>query len=221
MRNIKIAITDDHALFRKSLSTLLSNYKDLEVVMEAENGPELLHKMKYEKVDVILLDIQMPDMNGIEVCNKLHKKFPHSKILMLTFGAAHSEISKAIDNGAAGFFTKNSSPEELVRAIRNIHHGEFYFEKSLIALMKEVMTGKKTSGRFYPQVEISSREAEIIKLYAEENNGKQIAEMLNISIRTVESHKKNLMEKTNSKNFIGVIIYALENDLISLNGLKS
>lgn len=218
---IKVAITDDHTMFRKGLASLIKGWKDVDLCIEASSGDELLQKISRKPVDVVLLDLQMPGMSGLETCEILRQRYPDLKILILTFLVSTSEILKAIKTGANGYFTKDSQPEELLKAIKNINDGGFYFENSLSEIMEDVILNNHHHSVIKPGVEISTRELEIIRLYANELTGKQIAEILEISVRTVESHKKNLMRKINSKNFIGVILFALENKLLSLKELKA
>ncbi len=217
---IKIAITDDHTLFRKGLASIINGWKDVELYMEASSGPELLWKLSQSPVDIVLLDLQMPDMNGFETCKILKKRYPDLKILILTFSINASEILKAIRLGADGYFTKDSSPLELLKAIKNIRKGGFHFEKSLSEIMEGIFLNKNGYPAIRLEIEISLRELEIIKLYALEYKVRQIAEILNISPRTVETHKKNLMKKTGAKNFIGVILFAFENKFLKFQDLK-
>lgn len=218
---IKIAITDDHTMFRKGISSLLKDREDMEVAFEAENGRELLHKLKENPVDLVLLDLQMPVLSGQETCFLLKEEFPDVKIIILTFSVSSQEITTAIKNGADGYYTKNSNPSELIKAIQNVHLGGFHIEKSLSLLMEDICVNSVSKPSNIPELEITSRELEIIKYHAQEYSGRQIAEMLNISPRTIESHKKNLMKKTDSRNFIGVILFVLENKILGFEDLKS
>lgn len=213
---IKVAIVDDHTLFRKGLLFLIKEWPGVEVCIEAESGIDLLEKISEHPVDVVLLDLHMPGMNGIKTCEILRDEYPNTKILILTYSVKKLDILNVMSYGADGYFTKGSNPDELFKAIQNIHNGGFHFEKSLYELIENIRLNKK-SLTARAKIDISRRELEIIKLYAKEYNGKQIADMLNISLRTVETHKKNLMAKTNSKNFIGVIIFSLETQTISLS----
>lgn len=217
---IKVAIADDHTMFRKGLSSIINGWKDVKLCVEASDGVELLHEIAQTPVDIVLLDLQMPGMSGLETCAILRKEYPDLKILILTFLAGTSEIIDAMKLGANGYFTKNSHPDELHKAITNLNDDGFYFEKSLSQLMESFDLNPNGHTNIKSQTDISKRELEIIKLYALEYTGKQIAENLGISIRTVESHKKNLMKKTDSKNFIGVILFALERNILSIQDLK-
>ena len=214
---IKIAIADDHELFRKSLCSLINGHEDFEVVIEAENGTELIKSLEEISVDLILLDLKMPFLNGWDACEIIKAKFPTIKIMILTFHVRYQEILLAIKKGADGYFSKSSSPKELVTSIRNIYEGGFHFEESLEDIIQDVLIVKENQSK----IDFSTRELEIIRLYACEYSGKEIAEKLGISLRTVESHKKNLMQKIGARNFIGVILFALEMKFLSWDELRA
>lgn len=217
---IKIAIADDHSLFRRGLISLLSEIKDFEISLEAENGMDLLENIEKNKVDIVLLDLQMPVLSGFETFKILKNKYPTIKVLILTFSQNSSELLSLVKGGADGYINKNSNPEELKVAITRICNGGFYFEESLSILFKENKSSQNLNVDLKTS-DISARELEIIKLYAAEYTGMQIAEILGISSRTVETHKKNLMRKLNSKNFIGVILFALETKLFNFKDIKN
>ncbi|HTO16218.1 MAG TPA: response regulator transcription factor [Edaphocola sp.] len=211
---IKIAIADDHALVRKSLSLLLSTTQDIRVVAEASNGLELLKVLKNTAVDIVLLDIQMPEMDGFETAKQLNKLFPKLKILVLTMLYDSDTINKVIEY-VDGFYTKNTNPEELENAILKLEKSGFYFEQSLAETISKL---EETSSfiKEIEKIELSSREKEIIILTAKELSNKEIADQLFISKRTVERHKENLRANLDTRNFTSVIMHALKYKLISL-----
>lgn len=215
---LRIAIADDHALFRKSLKLLIGSFENMEVVAGASNGIELLEKLKSVTADILLLDIQMPEMDGFETCTKINELYPDLKILVLTLISEEDTIKKIMDMGVNGYFTKNTDPHELEKAIWKLEDNGFYFEKSLTAIIENILTNQ-TKIESQTPVSITEREMEIIRLAVKEFSGKEIADKLGISLKTVEVHKRNLMEKTSAKNFIGVIMYALSNQLIFINEL--
>lgn len=217
---IRIAITDDHTMFRKGLVSLIGGWNDIELSFEASSGFELLQEISQKPVDVVLLDLEMPGMSGLQTCEILRNDYPDLKILILTFLVSPSEILRAIKIGANGYFTKDSHPHELRRAIKSINYDGFYYNHSLSKYVQNIVMNKHLYLSVNEKTEVTPRELEVIKLYAKGYNGKQIADLLNISLRTIESHKKNLMVKTNSKNFISVIVYAFLHNLISLSELK-
>lgn len=216
---LQIAIADDHALFRKSLKLLIGSFENMEVVAEASNGIELLEKLTTATADILLLDLQMPEMDGFETCNKINALYPNIKILILTLISEEDTIKKIMNMRVNGYFTKNTNPHELEKAIWELEDNGFYFEKSLTAVVENILKNQTKTESSVP-VSITDREMEIIRLVVKEFSGKEIADKLGISLKTVEVHKRNLMEKTNAKNFIGVITYALSNQLIFITELS-
>ncbi len=213
---LRIAITDDHTLIRKSLILLVGSFEDVEVVIEAGNGIELLEKLQTQTVDILLLDLQMPEMDGFETSSKINELYPDVKILVLTFRDEVDTIKKLIQLGVQGYFTKNTAPSELKNAIMKINDGGFYFEKSLTAIVQNILDDAPKTPKAKELLIFTDRELDIVRLTLKEYSGIQIANKLCISPKTVEKHKRNLMEKIGAKNFIGVITYALIHDFLSL-----
>ncbi len=219
---LRIAITDDHTLFRKSLSLLINSFDGMQVILEAQNGAELLDKLKHTKVDILLLDLQMPIMDGFETSKILQTAYPALKILVLTQLNEKDTISRVLKSGVQGFFTKNTDPTELQNAINKLNNNGFYFENSFASIIHGIAKEMEINNAPIPENKslFSAREREILRLTLKEYSGSSIGEMLNISPKTVEKHKANLMEKTGAQNFIGVITFALQNEIISLEDLK-
>lgn len=217
---LRIAITDDHTLFRKSLSLLVGSFENMQVVVEAANGKELLDKLESVQVDILLLDLQMPEMDGFETSLIINEKYPDIKILILTLQKEEDAIKKVMDQGVQGYFTKNTDPSELKNAIVKLSDGGFYFEKSLSDIMQNVLEDSAIIPKAPESIIFTEREMDIVRLTLKEYSGTQIAYELSISPKTVEKHKRNLMEKTDSKNFIGVIRCALLNEFITLDEVK-
>lgn len=221
MELIRVGIVDDHLLFRKSMTLLIDSYEGMKIVIDAENGRLFLNKLAHHSVDVVLLDIQMPVMDGYETCKQLLSRFPEVKILIVSQLSSRESIHKIMEIGAHGYFTKNSNPEQLELAIRSVHEEGFYFGIELGSVIKEAMLWEKKHPIKIttPRDLLSERELQIIKMICKEMKSKEIAEKLFINIRTVESHRKHIMDKTKAKNFIGVILYALKNQIISIDEL--
>lgn len=216
---IKVALVDDHQLFRKSLSQLLSSFEGIDVIYDTNDGLAFLKYAISEVIDVLLLDIQMPILDGYEVCKRLKLINPDVKILIVSQLTSKEAIHQIMECGANGFFTKNSSPELLEGAIRDVVEREYYFDVELGAVIREAILWEKKvqyNVDLTVQVALTSREIEIIKMACLEMSSKEIGDKLYISTRTVEKHRKRIMEKTNSKNFIGVVLYALKTNAISL-----
>lgn len=220
---IRIGLVDDHQLFRKSLTLLLSTFEGLEVVFDTDDGTILLEKLDGgEPIDVVLLDIQMPILDGFEICKLLKKNYPDVKILIVSQLTTKEAVHKIMDCGANGFFTKNSPPELLEQAIKGVINKDYYFDMELAAVVREAILWEKkvyTNFNFTQKVSLTSREVEIILMACKELSSIEIGDKLCISTRTVEKHRKRIMEKTESKNFIGVVLYALKSNAIHLDNI--
>lgn len=210
---IKIAIVDDHTLFRKSLKMLVSLMNNTSIVIEAENGKLLLEQLQTIEVDLILLDIQMPVMDGFKTCEIVKELYPTIKILVLSQLDDQDSIRRMVELGASGYFTKNSDPKELKNAIINMHTKGFHFESSLASLTKGLPINKNKLESNYKSP-ISERQKEIICLSARGLSSKEIAAELFISPRTVDEHKRNLIKFFNCPNFTSVILHTLKNNIL-------
>lgn len=216
---IRIALVDDHQLFRKSLSSLLESSDDFDIVYDTDDGLHFIDYVEATSIDVVLLDIQMPILNGYEVCKRLKMLHPEIKILIISQLTSKEVIHHVMECGANGFCSKNSSPEHLEIAIRKIMERDYYFDNELGSVIRDAILWDKKEGftlDSYESMSFTERETEIIKLACRELGTKQIADKLCLSTRTVENHKKNIMKKTHTKNFIGVILFALKINAISL-----
>jgi two-component system response regulator DegU len=218
---IRIAIVDDHQLFRKSLSLLISTFDSIHVAIEASNGKEFINALEETTVDLVLLDIQMPELDGYETCKILHELHPNIKILIVSQLTTKESIHKIMDLGAHGYFTKNSNPDQLEFAIKSLSDKGFYFGMELGEVLREAILWEKKAPKkaIDSTVFLSKRELEIIAMASHELNSAEIADRLCINIRTVETHRKRAMEKTHAKNFIGVILFALKHNYILLDDL--
>lgn len=212
--NIKVAIVDDHKLFRNSFELLLVQIPKVEVVCKCSNGLELLQVLETSVIEVIFLDIQMPEMDGYQTSAILSKNYPKIKIIVLTSFSDPYSVSRMLQYPIVGYLTKNTTIKQLRRAILTVNESGVYFDKQLKEIAKDligILVQKK--------VVISERELEIIKLSAKQYNGKEIADKLDISFRTVEKHKENLMLRLDTNNFIGVIMYAFLSHYINENDI--
>ncbi|MGK4567737.1 response regulator [Flavobacterium sp. 3HN19-14] len=219
---LRIGIVDDHKLFRKSLSLLINSFDGMEVVLDADNGKVFLEKLADTPIDIVLLDIQMPEMNGFETCKILHLQYPEILILIVSQLTSKESIHKIMEIGAHGYFTKNSDPNLLESAIRSLEEKGFFFEMEFGSVMREALRWQSDEipkGEDLPEMILSDRELQIIKMTAGELNSTEIGEILCITKRTVEGHKVRILEKTNSKNFIGVVLYALRHGILMIEEL--
>lgn len=213
---LRIGLVDDHRLFRKSLALLVDTIEGAEVVLQAGNGKELFEQLESVSLDLVLLDIQMPEMDGYETCKLLRKNYPDIKILIISQLTTKESIHKVMELGANGFYSKDAEPEKLEKAIKSIKEKEYFFDEDLAVVIREAILWEKRlpTNRLTAPISISHREMEVIRLACKELTSDEIADRLCINVRTVETHRKRIMEKTNTKNFIGVILYVLRNGLL-------
>lgn len=212
---IKIFLVDDHDMFRDGVKLLLSSDHVAEVVAEARNGKEFLDKVGQVNPDVVLMDISMPEMDGIEASRLAHEKYPQLKILALTMFGDEKYYYQMIQTGIKGFVLKSAGISELIKAISEVSKGENFFSGELLyKLIQNINSGKANGST---SEKLSSREIEVLKLIAEGLSNEDIAKELNISLATVKTHRSNLLSKTSSNNTASLIMYALKNKLIELN----
>ncbi len=214
---IKVIIADDHVLYRAGVKTALSTKKDIKVIAEADNGMHLLNLIKNIPVDVILLDIQMPIMDGIATLPEVKKISPHTKVIMLTMVDDNSMITKLMELGANSYLTKTSDSEIIYEAIKTCYEQEYYFNsltnKALLTNLKQ--RNVSTPEHLMPQeVNLSEKETTILRLMCEEKSTKEIADMVDLSPRTVEAIRDKLKVKTGSKSTAGLIMYAVKHKII-------
>jgi DNA-binding NarL/FixJ family response regulator len=206
----KIIIVDDHKLFRNGLRFILSEIEDVEIIGEASNGKEFLELLNFLKPDLVLMDISMPVMNGVEASREALEKYPNLKILVLSMFGEDAYYNTMIDIGVKGFILKDSDNAELKNAIQSIIHGNNYFSQDLLL---KLIRNKTTA----PSIKLSRRESEILTLICKGYSTNLISEQLHISHRTVERHRASLLSKTDSSNSISLVIYAIKNNLIKIN----
>ncbi len=211
---IKVIIVDDHTLFRNGLSLLLNSFDDIEVVAEASNGKEFIENLGKNDVDVILMDIDMPEMNGIDATKIAIDKYPELKIITLSMYGEGEYYYKMINAGVKGFLLKNSDINEVKKAIQVVADGSTYFsEEILYNIVKNIRSINVIESN--PD-DLSKREIEILVQICKGLSNKEIAELLNISKRTVDKHRENLLSKTHSKNTANLVMYAIKNKIIKV-----
>lgn len=213
-KTIKVAIADDHALFRAGVKTALSVKKDVELIAEADNGMQLLNLLKHIEPDVILLDIQMPIMDGIQTLPEIKKLRPDAKVIILSMHNDHSMITKLMEIGANSYLTKNSDSETIYEAIKTCYESEFFFnELTNKALLTGIRT-KRTDTYGAPEADLSEKELRVLRLMCEEKTTKEIADIVEISPRTVEAIRDKLKTKTGAKSMAGLVMYAVKNGIM-------
>lgn len=214
MENIKVLITDDHKVFRDGIIALLEKINGIEVIGEASNGEESLDRISQGGVDVVLMDIDMGDSNGIETTLKIKKDYPEVNVLVLSMHGEHNYIIKMLDAGATGYILKNAGKDEMVTAIQSVAKGDSYFSREVSSVLIEHIHKPVSSKRKKDDMPLTDRETEVLKLISQEFSNPEIAEKLFISIRTVDTHRRNLLEKLGVKNTAGLVKYAMKNGLV-------
>ncbi|GAA6764737.1 response regulator [Flavobacterium johnsoniae] len=212
MNQINLLIADDHTMFLQGIISLLEQEPNITVIDKAVNGIEALEIIKKGVVDFIILDISMPEMDGIELSKILKKQHPNVKILIVSTHSNVMIVSRLIRIGVNGYLLKNAAKEELLKAINTIASGENYFAEELEE--KHLSNSSKIEKQVSNLTELSSREKEILVLIAHEYNTAEIAEKTFISLNTVNTHRRNLLSKLNAKNTAGLVKYAVENGLV-------
>jgi len=215
MAKIRVLVTDDHAIVRDGISALLALTGDIEAVGEATNGREALEMVKKLAPDVVLMDIAMPLMDGLEATRRIHKESPQTRVIVLTQYEDREYVLPVIEAGASGFVSKTAASSELTAAIRSVYRGDSFLSPSIARLLVEDYRQMAKVGKRQDMSEqLTAREREILKLLAEGHSTHQIARMLVISPKTVERHKTNLMAKLDIHNRLDLFKYALRKGII-------
>jgi len=219
---IKVAIADDHKIFRSGVINTLTPYHNINVVFEAEDGEHLLNIIEGQVPDVILMDLKMPNMDGIQATVLVKEKYPDVKVIILTMYEDDNFIVHLVENGANAYLLKNAEPEEIYEAICTTYEKGFYFSENVnLALLKKVL--HKNRQQFKPtfrnsnthtELQLNDREKEVLQLICNECTTQEISEKIFLSPRTVEGIRQKLLEKTSAKNTVGLVVYAFRNGLI-------
>lgn len=214
---IKILIADDHTMFVDGIESILTSEKDFQIIGRCYTGPEVIEFVQKETPDILLLDVNLPGKNGMDVCKELAEIKPSVKVLAISMFNEESFVSEILNNGAKGYILKNTGRDELYKAIRTVSKGDSYFSKEVTeTIMKGLMNQRKASSKANTSIpKLSRREKEVLKLIAQEFTTQEIADNLYISLKTVESHRSSLLSKLNARNSVGLVRIALENDLLA------
>ncbi|CAM2848656.1 two component transcriptional regulator, LuxR family [Flavobacterium succinicans] len=218
-QDIKIVLVDDEELFRKGLAFILGREPNFSILHEASNGQELISFLRSTEVlpDIVITDLKMPVVNGVEATKIIHREFPDVKIIALTSYDTKSFVANMIDIGAVSYMLKNASPAELVFTLNEVASKGFYYSDYVRKVIKEVvLSGSKLKSPLDKSL-LSDRELEVLRLICKQKNAHEIGEYLFISPRTVEGHRTNLLLKTDSRNVAGLVVYALQNELVKLD----
>ena len=214
-QKINVVITDDHKLFRKGIAALLSDFDFIGKIYEAGKGVELLSLLKILNPlpDVILLDIRMPEMDGIAAQKKVRALYPNIKIIILSMEDDEPIVLYLIEKGVNGYLLKNADPDEMEFALKKVVSEDFYFSNYLSELIVKNVA-KKNTKKYKGAGELTKRELYVLELICKQHTAEEIADKLNLSVRTIEGYRRKLLDKTKSKNMAGLVVYALKNKLV-------
>ncbi len=219
-QKINVTIVDDHTIFRTGMKNIVRKLPMIDHIYEASNGNEAIAVVETNEVDLLLLDIEMPYMNGVETAKYMKKNHPQIRIIMISFHNDKELFLQLYKIGVEGYLVKNTSLDDLKRGIQHVIEGNQFFSPELGATVIHGLINEKLQTPKDPQDLLSDREVEILLLICQQLTTDEIAEQLFISPLTVKRHRQNLLEKTNSKNIVGLILYAIRNDLLDSNSLK-
>ena len=218
MSVIKVIIADDHKIIRVGLRGMLERETNIELAGEAENADEVMQILSMHPADVVLMDIDLGETDGIKTTRKIKELYPFLHVLGLTMHEEPDYIIRMLEAGASGYLLKNAGREELLTAIHTVAKGDSYFSQKVSATLLQAITRQRetpsTEKKTLSDSPLSDREIEVLKLIAQEFSNGEIAEKLFISIRTVDTHRRNLLEKLQVKNTVGLVKYAIEKGLI-------
>lgn len=212
---IRILIADDHAVIREGLKLLISSCEDMEVVGEASHGHQAVQMALGLRPDVILLDIAMPRLNGMEAARQIIRDWPKARVLILSSYREDEHVRISLNNGVTGYVAKHSAMKEVLQAIREVHANRSYFSPQIASRLSNLMLTQLQGSRAGRGPEqLSSRQVETLQLIAEGHGNKQIADVLGISVKTVEKHRQEMMDKLNIHDIAGLTRYAVQHGLV-------
>ncbi|MFC2107215.1 response regulator [Bacteroidota bacterium] len=215
MPQINLLIADDHKIVRDGLISILSDEKEFKIVVEAENGIQVLDLLKQHQIDIVIMDISMPEMNGIECTKKIKQLYPEIQILILSMFKEESYINEVFMSGASGYILKDAGKEVLINAINTVNAGKPYYSSEITQtyIQSLVKPNVKVVEPLNSKQDLTARELEVLELIVNEFSNQEIAEKLFISVRTVDAHRRNLLSKIGVKNTAGLVKYALANGI--------
>ena len=220
MTTLKLAIADDHELFRKGFISMLSGISDFEFILEAANGQELLDKMAIDTPDIVFMDLQMPVMDGIQATEATFERFPEVRIIVVSMYNEDRFVIHMLEKGVQGYLLKDTSPDEVEKAIRRVADEGFYYNDFVSKAMHRKMVNRQHHKHpLFPNaanVSLSVREKEVLQLICDGLSTTEISEKLFISVRTVEGHRLRILEKTGTKTTAAAVAFAYKNQLLTV-----
>lgn len=216
MKKTGVFLVDDHEIFRNGLKQLINSEADMEVIGEASGGEDAIQQLSEIQPDVIIMDIRMPGMNGLETSTRLLEKNPRGRILFFSLFDEPDYVAAALEMGASGYILKDTSNKIFLNAIRTIHQGRYYFIGEVSdVLVKKYLDARQAAGNEgTPEISLSRREEQIMRMLSQGRNNKDIAESLNISIRTIEAHRMNILRKFQVNSIEEAVEYSRINGLL-------
>lgn len=214
---IKLIIADDHCLFRQGLNSLMIEYPEIQIIDEVANGVQLMEALKKHKPDIILLDIKMPEMDGVEATKLIKQQYPDVGIIILTMHHENEFLVHMVELGVNGFLPKDSNFEEIIDAIYSVHDNGYYFSKNATNLLARGLNKRKSeavNSKLNLPDALNEREVEIIRLICQELTNKEIADKIGLSHRTIDGYRERIIKRLNVKNTAGIVMYAAKNNII-------
>lgn len=216
MKKIKIAIADDYKIYRDGLKVGLAADNNMEVVLEADNGEDLLNGLEKSRPDVIIMDLKMPIMDGMEATKEVRKKFSEIKVLVVTMYEDDKFIIHLMENGANGYLLKNADSDEIRKSIYAVHENGYYFNDLVNkALLKKLVMKRDFKPSFNQDIDFTERELEVLKLICEEKTAAEIGKEIFLSPRSVEGIRQRLIEKVGVRNTAGLVMFAIKNGIVT------
>src|SRR5689334_20214257 len=216
MKPITIVIADDYKIYRDGLKLCLSADNDLQILFEADNGEELMEALKTQQPEIIIMDLNMPLMDGMEATKQIRKKYEQIKILVITMYDSDKFIINLMENGAHGYLLKNAEPKEIIKAIYALHENGYYFNDLVNkALLKKLVMKNNLKPSFNHNIELTEREQEVLKMICEEKTTPEIGKEIFLSPRSVEGIRQRLIEKIGVRNTAGLVMFAVKNGLVN------
>lgn len=211
---LRLLIADDHSMFADGIESILANESDIDVVGKCPDGNSVFEFLKEKTVDLILLDVNLPDMSGIEVSKKLNREYPDIKILAVSMFNEESFVTEILQHGASGYILKNTGKTELLKAIQTVNNGQSYFSKEVTQTIMGSLMKNKNATKKPTKLKISRREKEVLQLIMQEFTTQEIADKLFVSVKTVESHRGSLLTKLQARNTAGLVRIAMEEGIV-------
>jgi DNA-binding NarL/FixJ family response regulator len=212
---IRLAIADDHKIFRDGIRMALKNRDFIKIIWEADDGKDMMHKLRIKTPDILLMDIRMPEVDGVHAIQLIRKEYEEVKIIILSMYDDKETITKMMEHGANAFLTKTTDPDEIYKAIISCMNEDFYFNDLVNSAVLLRLQQKKTVRKFYPSpVKFNEKELKILKLISEDKTTEEISENVFLSPRTVETIRQNMKTKVGAKTIAGLLMYAMRNKLL-------